>query len=188
MVFCTKGLYSGNALNYIHKKSLENNFIPIGFLDILMPGTDLLTYVIKANSFVEKIFTNIHSPNIIGKIEIFISKMDKNKSLKKIYTKWYTLFDDLIVKKLEIKVDNDHKNWIGKFIVNEENCVKCMKCVNRCPRENIKLNDNIVFGINCDICLYCINNCPKNTININQKTIDKVKYSEEKINKLFKDK
>jgi flavodoxin/ferredoxin len=187
MVFCTKGLYSGNALKCIHKKSLENNFIPIGFLDILMPGTDLLTYVVKANSFAEKIFANIHSPNIIKKINVFISKIKVNKLVKKIYTKWYTLLDDLIVKKLELKADNDHKDWIGKFIVNNENCIKCMKCVKRCPRENIKLNNSIIFGMNCDVCLYCINNCQRRAININQKTIDKVKYSEEKINKIFMD-
>lgn len=188
MVFVTKGLYSGNALQYIHKISLENNFIPIGFLDILMPGTDLLTYVIKANSFAEKIFTKIHSPNINRKINVFISKMDKNKSIKRIYTKWYTLLDNLIVKKLEIKADNDHKDWIGKFIVNKENCIQCMKCINRCPRENIKLNNGIVFGMDCDVCLFCINNCPKHVISINQKTNNKVKYSEEKINKIFKNK
>ena len=153
-----------------------------------MPGTDLLTYFIKANSFTEKIFTNIHSPNIIGKINVFMSKMEKNELEKKINTKWYTLIDDLVVKKLERKVDNEHKNWIGRFIVNEENCIKCMKCVNRCPRENIEINDSIIFGMNCDVCLYCINNCEKSAISINKKTVNKVKYSEEKINEIFKGK
>jgi len=60
-----------------------------------------------------------------------------------------------------------------------------MKCINGCPRENIKLNNEILFGINCDICLYCIHNCPKQAINIDKNTIDKVKYSEEKIKKIF---
>ena len=188
MVFTTKGLYSGNALKYIHKISIDNKFIPVGFLDILMPGTDLLTYVIKENSFAEKIFINMHSSNINRKIDKFLLKMEKNKTIKKIYTKWYTLFDNLIVKKMEIKADNDHKDWIGKFNVNKENCIQCMKCINNCPRENIKLNNGIKLGMNCDVCLYCINNCPKYAINIAQNTIGKIKYSEEKINKIFKNK
>jgi len=186
MVFITKGLYSGNTLKYIHRISRENGFIPIGFLDILMPGTDLLTYVIKANSFWEKIFLNMHSHKIDKKIGKFVSKIGKNKEIKKVYTKWYTIFDNLIVKKLEIKADNDHKDWIKKFTVNKNICIECMKCVNGCPRENIKFLNGIIFGINCDVCLYCINNCPKYAISISQNTIDKVKYSEEKIKELFK--
>jgi flavodoxin/ferredoxin len=185
MVFITKGLYSGNVFKYIHKISLENSFIPIGFLDILMPGTDLLTWGIKSNSLGEKIFTNIYSPNINKKIDNFIRKMDRNKLIKKVYTKWYTLLDDLIVKRMEIKADNAHKDWIAKFIVNKEECIQCMKCVRGCPCENIKFTNSIIFGINCDICLYCINNCPKCAINISQNTIDKIKYSEEKIIKIF---
>jgi MinD superfamily P-loop ATPase len=60
-----------------------------------------------------------------------------------------------------------------------------MKCVKGCPRDNISFTNKIVFGIKCDVCLYCINNCPKYAINISEKTIGKVKYSEEKINKIF---
>jgi flavodoxin/ferredoxin len=185
MVFLTKGLYSGNAFKFIHKISKENKFIPIGFLDILMPGTDLLTYVIKTNTFAEKIFLGLHSFNINKKIDKFISKMKENKEIKKVYTKWYSLIDNLIVKRMEIKADNDHRDWIKNFTVNKNNCIECMKCVLGCPRENVKFMDRIIFGINCDVCLYCINNCPKNAINISQNTIDKVKYSEDKINKIF---
>ena len=186
MVFITKGLYSGNVYKNIHKISKENNFNPIGFLDILMPGTDLLTYVIKDKSFAEKIFTNLYDKNINNKTNKFISKMEGNKAIKRVYTKWYTLFDDLIVKKMEMKADNDHKDWIKKLIVNKNACNNCMKCVKGCPRNNIIFKDGIIFGINCDVCLYCINNCPKYAINIGNKTIGKIKYSEEKIKELIK--
>jgi len=79
MVFITKGLYSGNAFKYIYKLSKEKKFIPIGFLDILMPGTDLLTYVIKINSFSEKIFLNMHSLNIKKKSINLYQKLKKIK-------------------------------------------------------------------------------------------------------------
>jgi len=87
---------------------------------------------------------------------------------------------------MEIKTDNDHKDWIKKFTVNRNECIECMKCVEGCPRENIKYTDGIKFDQNCDTCLYCINNCPKYAISISQNTIDKIKYSEEKIKELFK--
>jgi flavodoxin len=186
MVFTTKGLYSGNVFKNIHKVSVEKKFIPIGFLNILMPGTDLLTYAIKENSFKEKIALSIHSFNINKKIDKFISMIGNNKEIKKIHTKWYTLIDNLIVKKLEIKADNDHKDWIKKFTVNGNNCNKCMNCINGCPKENIRFMDGIIFGTECDVCLYCINNCPKNAISISQNSIGKTKYSEEKIKELFK--
>ena len=185
MIFITKGLYSGNVLKYIHQKSLEKGFLPIGFLDILMPGTDLLTWGIKNHSFAESIFTNIHSLSLNKKIDNFIEKIGKNKIIKNVYTKWYTVFDNLVVKKLEIKADNAHKDWIGKFTVNKEDCNQCKKCIKECPRKNIELNNGISFGVNCDVCLYCINNCPKYAINITEKTKDKIKYSEKKIKKLF---
>ena len=186
MIFSTKGLYSGNAFKYIHKKSLNNNYIPIGFINLLMPGTDLLTSVVKENSFSEKLFTKIYNRNIVKKINKFIEKMEKNKPIKKVYTKWYTIFDNLIVKKIEIKVDNDHKDWIKDFTVNNEKCNQCMKCINGCPRNNINLKNGITFEMNCDVCLFCINNCPNHAINISDKTVGKLKYSEEKIQTIFK--
>ena len=186
MVFFTKGLYSGNAFKYIHKKAVENNFVPIGFIDLLMPGTDLLTSAVKEKSFYEKLFTKIYSRNIREKTNKFIEKMDKNIPIKKVFAKWYTIFDNLIVKKIEIKVDNDHKDWIKKFAVDMGKCSQCMKCIKGCPRNNIKFENRILFGMDCDVCLFCISNCPNYAINISHNTVGKIKYSEEKIKSIFK--
>jgi len=185
MVFITKGLYAGNAFKYIHEAASSKCFVPMGFINLLMLGMDLLTYVIKSDSFLEKIGISIHSRNINKKVNRFIDKMEKNKTIRKVNMKWYTFFDELIMKKIEIKVDNDHRDWIKKFNVNEETCIKCLKCVEGCPRINIKFTEKIIFGMNCDVCLYCINNCPQKAINISQNTIGKVKCSEERINKIF---
>jgi flavodoxin/ferredoxin len=185
MIFLTKGLYSGNAIKNIYKVSLENKFVLKGFIELFMPGSDLLTSKIKEGSFSEKIFTGIHSLNIVNKVNNFVNKMEKNKIISNINNKWYTYFDELIVKKLEIKHNNSHKDWIEKLVANEEKCIKCMKCVNGCPCNNITCIDRIVFGKNCDVCLYCISNCPQFAINISEETINNVKYSEEKINKIF---
>jgi len=166
---------------------MENKFITIGFIDLIMPGTDLLTSVIKADSFSEKLFTSIHSRNIYKKLDQFIDKIEKNKIIKTVHTKWYTFFDNLVVKKIERKIDNAHKDWINNFTVNKKECIQCMKCVKGCPRGNINFTNEIIFDTNCDICLYCINNCPKYAIQLSKNTVNKLKYSEEKINKIFKD-
>jgi flavodoxin/Pyruvate/2-oxoacid:ferredoxin oxidoreductase delta subunit len=160
MVFHTKGLYSGNAFKYIHKAVMEKQFISKGFINLYMLGMDLLTYAIRKDSFLEKIGLSIHSRNIYQKINRFIDKMEKGKVIKNVHEKWYTFLDNLIVKPLEIKADNDHKDWIKGFNANMDECIKCMKCVEGCPRGNIKLTDHIIFGLDCDVCLYCINNCP----------------------------
>jgi len=185
LVFFTKGLYSGNAFKFIQKKAMEKGFSVKGFLNLYMLGMDLFTYVISSGTFLEKLYTKVHSRNIYNKIKKFLDKMHKGKEIKKVYTKWYTFFDELVVKPLEIKADNDHKDWIKGFNTNKNLCIECMKCVEGCPRNNIEYKDKITFEHNCDVCLFCINNCPKMAINIYTKTVNKVKISEERINKIF---
>jgi hypothetical protein len=92
-----------------------------------MLGMDFLTYVVEENTFLEKLYTGIHSRKIYKKLEKFIARLERNKAIKKVYTKWYTFFDELIVKKMEIKADNDHRDWIEKFSANTEKCISRMK-------------------------------------------------------------
>ena len=185
LIYLTKGLYSGNAFKFIHKKAVEKGFSVKGFLNLYMLGMDLFTYVISSGTFFEKIYLKVHSRSIYSKIKNFLDKIHEGKEIKKVYTKWYTFFDELVVKPLEIKADNDHKDWIKGFNTNENLCIQCMKCVDGCPRNNIEYKEKITFGYNCDVCLFCINNCPKMAINIFTKTLNKVKISEERINKIF---
>jgi flavodoxin len=185
MTFMSRGLYSGNTFKNVHKKALEKRFAPIGFINLFMPGPDLLTSAIKENSFLEKFLTNIYSRNMYKKIKKFIDKMNKGDEIKDVKAKWYTIIDEWIVKKAEIKVNNAYKDWIEKFWANKEKCNQCMKCINGCPRSNIQFNKEIVFGRNCDVCLYCIGNCPQKAINISQKTVGNVKYSEDKIKEIM---
>ena len=185
LVFFTKGLYSGNTFKLIHERAVKKGFSVKGFLNLYMFGMDLLTYVIISGTFIEKLYLKVYSKNIYSKIKKFLDKMHEGREIKKVYTKWYTFFDELVVKPLEIKADNKHKDWIKGFNTNENLCIQCMKCVEGCPRSNIEYKGKITFGHTCDVCLFCINNCPKMAINIYTKTINKVKISEERINKIF---
>jgi ferredoxin len=50
------------------------------------------------------------------------------------------------------------------FHVGKE-CDKCMKCVQECPRRNIRLNkDRIKYGLNCEACYRCVYGCPRKAI------------------------
>ena len=87
MIFMSRGLYSGNTFKLVHKKALEKEFAPIGFLNLFMPGPDLLTSAIKENSFFKKLGTSVYSRNLYKKINNFIDKMDEGKVIKYVHTK-----------------------------------------------------------------------------------------------------
>ena len=58
-------------------------------------------------------------------------------------------------------------NWhiIGERFSVTDDCVKCGKCVNICPAQNISFSeDKIVFADRCVACLGCYHRCPKKAI------------------------
>lgn len=60
--------------------------------------------------------------------------------------------------------------FMGKSYKANEDCIKCMQCINNCPTKNIKLENNkIKFGFNCMLCTRCIHNCPVHAIEYNKK-------------------
>lgn len=91
------------------------------------------------------------------------------KRIDKVITK--ILNNNLIIpKKQKTKQKTYFKNkqnWhiIGQRFSANSSCVKCGKCVNLCPVNNIKLEDNkIVFGDKCIACLGCYHRCPNKAI------------------------
>ena len=53
------------------------------------------------------------------------------------------------------------------FKVNTKKCVKCNKCVNVCPQNNITTDGGIYkFGHNCVLCMGCAFGCPKDAIKV----------------------
>ncbi|MBT3314720.1 MAG: hypothetical protein HN390_08900 [Anaerolineae bacterium] len=174
--FTTKGLYSGDAMKNIMAFSVDQNFSPVSFAEFFMPGTDFLILFAKKDSLMERVLKRIHSRDIDKKVAELIRKVEGALPAKTPRQKWYTDFDERVVKYFENKYDNHHRAYIGQFHSNPETCIECMKCVNGCPRHNIVLDGHIDFGESCDVCFNCIHNCPTDAIDIGKITAGNVRY------------
>ena len=173
--FCTKGLYSGNAVRNIMELAMEQLFRPVGQGEFVMPGTDFLTLFAKKNSIPETILKSIHSLNIDGKIESFAESVLALNTVKRPGRKWYTLLDSA-VKKFKEWQDDYYRDYIDQFHSNPDACEKCYKCVEQCPRNNIAWDKGIIFGDDCDLCFRCINHCPGESIQIGDLTRKNARY------------
>lgn len=174
--FCTKGLYSGNAIKGMMELAQKRGFEPLSYIEFYMPGTDALLLLAKKGSLLEKFFKSIHSRNIDQKIASYAKKFLDNK-MKIPRKKWYTFLDEMIVEKFEVAWTKQNKKLIPLFYSKKDVCIECMKCVRGCPRENIFFDGHIQFGSNCDTCFYCVHHCPVEAIQIGEITEDTVRYN-----------
>lgn len=74
------------------------------------------------------------------------------------------------------------------FKVDSKKCIKCQKCINNCPCNNIYINKKgvIRFHTNCSLCVRCSFLCPTNAIKIGWLNNWKVN-GDYKVEKLLKD-
>lgn len=53
------------------------------------------------------------------------------------------------------------------FKINKKKCIKCMRCVKECPKNNIEyVNGKFKFHNHCVLCTRCSFNCPTNAFSI----------------------
>lgn len=65
----------------------------------------------------------------------------------------------------------------SKCFVATDKCVGCGKCEQDCPLGNVSIdNGHPVWGQECVHCMACINRCPKEAIEGGKKTVGKVRY------------
>lgn len=69
------------------------------------------------------------------------------------------------------------KKWALKNLtVDKDLCIKCKKCENECPTDNIKFHkDEISFNKECISCQHCIHMCPVNAFRYKGKEIEQYK-------------
>jgi len=177
-LYCTKGLYSGNAMRNILALSEQRSFVPRGGIEFTMPGTDALLFFAAKGSNLERMLKAIHTRKIASKIGDFVARLEAARSLTFPPVKWYTSIDERIVKPLEIRANNKYEDFIGQFHIVNERCNECLLCVKACPRDNIRSSGHgIEFGADCDVCLGCIHRCPTEAIQIAAKTLDTVRWN-----------
>lgn len=71
------------------------------------------------------------------------------------------------------------KKLPGKFQFFADRCIKCGRCVNNCPTQNIELDTEkpeLKWKDNCLLCFRCYNFCPNAAINFGGKIKDPEKY------------
>lgn len=150
------GLDCGDAEKFLEKIILNKNLVYMGFNKIIMPSNFVISKEVVDETTSIKIINealqNIkHLANLISKEE----KFEVNKKEKHGYFYSSILnygFNKYFKTSKYFKVDNDA-------------CLKCSKCFEVCPLNNIlMLNDTITFNNNCMFCLSCINHCPINAI------------------------
>jgi ferredoxin len=73
-------------------------------------------------------------------------------------------------KQMDIKQRFQSIGW--KAVINHELCIKCEKCINKCPINIIYIkNDDIIINQqNCLGCGFCAINCPKDAITLELRT------------------
>ena len=173
--FCTKAFASGESIKELSDLSQRKDLQTLASLELYMPGTDALVFFAKPNSLNEKILKLFHSRNIDKKIDTFIFQILKNKK-SVISQKWYTYFSFLIPQKIKENFHSQYTKYIPEFYSQTDICIECMKCVNECPRDNIRLDEYIKFDLNCDMCLNCVHHCPTQSIQIGNFTQGNVRY------------
>ena len=173
--FCTKAFASADSIKELSELAEKQNLQTVATMELYMPGTDALVFFAKENSLSEKIIKFFHSRNIDKKVNQFISKIFKNKVVNT-PQKWYIYLSFLIPQKTKDNFHAQYSKFVPEFYSQTDICIECMKCVNGCPRDNIRFDEYIKFDLNCDMCLHCIHHCPTQSIQIGDYTQGNVRY------------
>lgn len=181
-LFCTKGIYSGNALNNTSKQLEKKGYILHGYADITMPGSDGLAFLNKTSSIIKKAtqrdYQNIKSvEHMIGKMENIVNKAKQQDNLKCDRRVIRTNVGGTLVGGLFTLIYKPIENSFKRRFWADKNCVKCKICEKICPSSNIIVSEKgVVFDKKCYLCMRCIHQCPKEAIQIGKGTIGKFRW------------
>jgi NAD-dependent dihydropyrimidine dehydrogenase PreA subunit len=171
---------SGNSLKHAIEIFKKAGYNPLGYADVKMPGSDGLAFLKKDSTTVSKIINRDFSKiedvdNLVNRIKN-VTEALQNEIVERFYlnrnSNIVKSFFYSILKNVFIAAEG----WLKKKFWADKNCVKCKKCENICPANNIKVNQKVKFGSECYLCMRCIHQCPKEAIQIGKKTVGKFRW------------
>lgn len=174
--FCTKAFASADAIRELSLVAKSKNMFIVGVKEFYMPGTDFLGMFAKKGSRTEKIAKFVHSRHIGKKLDTFIKHVVQKKP-KAVTKKWYVYLAPLVPEKWKEGFHAQYTRYVPEFFSQPDICIECMKCVNECPRDNIRFDEVIKFDLNCDMCLHCLHHCPTDAIQVGNFTKGTVRYT-----------
>lgn len=149
------GGMTGGADSFTYRYSKEIGLDIQGVFTVRMPENYTLTF--SAPSFYTDA-TLKAAPKAIDKVALQIQnrqqRIPRNKrTMEETYLKnrptWHLIANDFSVS---------------------DNCIRCGKCIDLCPTQNISLqNGKITFADRCVICLGCYHRCPQKAIRYKNK-------------------
>ena len=157
-IIATMGSNFGSAEKYIRKIAKRQKMDFMGFKGVCMPDNYLISNSMISNSeAITKIQKTIPTIYEISKSIANHSRLTRNKI------------------KIKDRFLSSVVNWgFNKFAKNSksfnvlDSCIKCKKCIQDCPVNNITLDKGIIkFGNDCMLCLSCIHHCPVHAIDYN---------------------
>lgn len=180
-LFCTKGLYSGNALKNAAGLLKTSGYRVLGRADVTMPGSDGLAFL-KADSHAAK--------KLCGRDFSRIEPLDRlAETIRSDWKDTGRRAEKISERRVPSKIGAAAATglfrlvyapvgrWFaGKFRA-DETCVRCGTCEKICPAGNIRVTEEGVrFDGTCFLCMRCVHQCPKAAIQIGKGTVGKMRW------------
>jgi len=181
-IFCTMGLWDGNAIRKIYKPFKENGYHFLGSQSFIMPGTDGLVMLDKKSKYVtkalEKDFKQLPKVDkLTTRIIDIAKKLSSGENIEDLSVKPPFKIASTIIGPPFHLLYLIMVNFMKKRLYANEDCTFCQLCVKNCPVQNISIIDKeIVFGDQCVMCLRCIHQCPAEAIQIGKMTLGKFRW------------
>ncbi len=161
IVIVTQMLFSGDGAALAYRMLKNQNVNLLASLHINMPNNITDVHFLP-NKTVEESIKKVAKAD--KKISNLVQKIILGRKVK-MGRRFYSRSLGFFVQRIYSK--SYYFNSRKKVSINDDKCIKCMKCINTCPVENLVLKDNKIVGKNiCTVCYRCVNICPTQAIHI----------------------
>jgi len=168
----TCGAEVGNASKYNRILAEEMALSYMGTSSIIMPENYIAMFNSPSKEEAEKIVEK--ATHTILDIITYIKEGIKFKPLR---NNLYDRFMSSVVNPCFYRFFVS-----AKAFKTSDKCIKCGKCIKKCPLNNIVLtNESIKWGKKCTHCMACISYCPVHAIEYGKKTSKKYRYNFEQL-------